>query len=487
MDQGSKTTFSENVVTSLKNNYCGYRQKYVIMAPRYVKTTKHYFTEEVIRSHLAGQYALGVFAGEHSTKFMCFDVDAGGKKAVRRIIDALVEIGMPRDRVYVSTSGCKGYHVDLFFDPFIYNEKAKNLYDLVIWRTGLDPKKVEFRPTHGQAVKLPLGIHAKTGNRCWYLDPVSLAPICDPEYVTTIQPISSELLCECLKKWNKKHWNELYVEMMCGDPTFVDSDQKSSANLHIFNRHANLRLTEPSTRHDVMIEIAKDLRHTGAKAPKIMAYLLAWYKRQDPSLITSTEDEVRDDAESISEWVEENVPVLRTVEYDPSQRSSIAFTKDDIQYVLRGPTSAARKAALLLWTYCKLYGYAKISYARIAETIGCSEATAKSAVTSLIAKRVVNRQSGGLHIVNGKMMRKSNVYTIPKKRKVATGGHFIADEYVYAEAYDKNKFDHFYYTVLGGLCADEYLAEFLTKPELAEVRKAREQVEPVSGDGNSDA
>ena len=98
-----------------KNTYCFYRQKYVIMDSQYTKTVAHYFTDKVIESHIDGKYALCVFAGPKVTRFISVDVDEGGKKVVRQVVDTFVKFGIPMDRIYVSTSGRKGYHVDIFF------------------------------------------------------------------------------------------------------------------------------------------------------------------------------------------------------------------------------------------------------------------------------------------------------------------------------------------------------------------------------------
>ena len=172
-----------DIIEVIKKTYGFYRQKYVVMSAKYTKTVNHYYTDKVIESHLNGYYALATFAGEKVTRFISVDIDEGGKKVVRQVMDAFAELGIPRDKIYVSTSGKKGHHVDIFFSPWIYNEKAKNLYDLMIWRTGLNPKKVEFRPTHRQAVKIPLGVHATTGRRCWYLDRDTLQPIERMDYI----------------------------------------------------------------------------------------------------------------------------------------------------------------------------------------------------------------------------------------------------------------------------------------------------------------
>lgn len=485
MNQGLEVNFSEKSFLAFKKLYCGYRQKYVVMKPEYIKTVNHYFTDHVIESHLKGYYALGVFAGDKATQFMTFDVDAGGKAAVRKVISALADFGIDRNRIYVSVSGKKGYHVDLFFDPFIYNDQAKNLYELVIWRTQLDPAKVEFRPTRTQAIKLPLGVHAKTGSRCWYVDGDKLDPIEDIRYVETIERIPAAKLDLTLEKWNKRRWNELYIEMICGGRDSLISGRENSTKTHTSEYLEQHRLTKSHTRHETMLAIARDLRRGGAKKEFIFEYLMRWYYQQDLSLIKSTEDEVREDAEKIAAWAEGSVQVLRR-NFDPNVKP-IVFTKYDLNYILKAKTSAARRVALLLYTYCKMYGDARISYETIADTVGCVEATAKSAISALVKARIISRESGGLYISNGKMVKKSNKYKIPNRREPAclADGEVLADEYAYTEQYEKGDFDKFYYAVLGGICTDECLAKYLTKPEIAAVRKARDEEQGIHNESEA--
>ena len=105
-------------------------------------------------------------------------------------MDELIEIGIPRDRIYASYSGGKGYHVEVFFEGIVSTERLHALYKYVIQKRDLDPRKVEFRPTHTSAIKLPLSAHAKTEKICWYVDRDNLMPIERMDYIMEIQPIS---------------------------------------------------------------------------------------------------------------------------------------------------------------------------------------------------------------------------------------------------------------------------------------------------------
>lgn len=458
---------NKEVVESLKNTYCFFKQDYAIMDEKYNKTIGHYFKDKVIESHLDGKYALCVFAGPKATRFMTVDVDAGGKHAVRQVIDAFVKLGIPGDRIYVSMSGRKGYHVDIFFSPCIRNERARNLYDLMIWQTGLDPKKVEFLPTDKRPIKIPLGIHPQTGNRCWFLDRETLKPIERMEYINEIQPVDCATIYNVLKTWNKRRWNELYAEMVCEDTGRDTSIEKEIE----FNEayYERKRLTAPGTRHSTMITIATDLRHYGANSHQIKKALRGFYYRQDPAMITSSERKVLDDIDDIAEWAEESVPVVR-YRRSPNEGTPrvISFNKYDINYILLGRTSATRKVALLLWSYCKMFGAAHLSYATIAETVGCKVATAETAVKSLIDGKIISRMSGGCHYVNGRLVRKSNTYFIPKDKIYGCpcDSDLVAESAEFSVIITKENFTSYYYGVLAAICRPEYLAKFLTKPEM---------------------
>ena len=106
-------------------------------------------TDNVIRNHLRHKYAVAIFAGESASRFICFDVDDGQKQTVHGVVHALAELGFPRDRIYVSSSGGKGYHVEMFFTRPVYTWKLKEVYRRVIRITGFDKRRVEFRPTNG--------------------------------------------------------------------------------------------------------------------------------------------------------------------------------------------------------------------------------------------------------------------------------------------------------------------------------------------------
>lgn len=459
---------NNDLIESLKNTYCFYRQKYVMMSDGGIKTVNHPYGDQVIESHLEGRYALAVFAGEKVTKFISVDVDAGGKKAVRKVVDAFEGLGIPREYQLISTSGQKGFHVDIFFTPWIYNDKARNLYDLMIWRTGLDPKKVEFRPTNTQAIKIPLGVHAKTGNRCWFLDGETLEPIEDFGQIRQVKMFPGDRVREIVKAWNKKRWNELYAEMVC-----EDSGHDSSVIRDIeFNDeyYEGKRIVECGTRHDVMLEIACDLRTYGANRFQIAKALRGFYYRQDKTMIETTEQKVLEDIEDISQWAEESVPVKKR---RPSPAEGIPrtveFHLEDAERILAGSTGASRRIALLIYAYCKMFGANHMSYDYIVKIIGCSVATVKNAISDLVKLHIINRKSGGCHFRNGRLVREANTYFIPSD----VSGSYNSERYEYNGRITSETINELYYRVMAHFFPADYLAKRMTKPELEECMKWR--------------
>lgn len=133
----------EQILRRLSELYVTYRQRYILCLPQgkiITPKTKdgNYcrLTDGVIRKHLEHAYAVGIFAGEWGSKFICFDVDDGDRNTVKKIMDVLCALGFPKNRIYVSYSGGKGYHVELFFEGIVSTELLKRLYTHVVTEGG---------------------------------------------------------------------------------------------------------------------------------------------------------------------------------------------------------------------------------------------------------------------------------------------------------------------------------------------------------------
>lgn len=195
---------SEILLEPIKRLYVSCRSHYIISRPgqNYYAPKKDgcfcCLTDNVLLKHLHREYSVGIYAGNEGSRFICFDVDDGSPETVSQVINELASLGIPKDRVYVSFSGHKGYHVEVFFDRVVDTNRLYNLYQHVITNGNLNPRKVEFRPTQKMAIKLPLSVHRTTGNICWFVDPATLEPIEDAMYIAEIEQVHVDDISDAL-------------------------------------------------------------------------------------------------------------------------------------------------------------------------------------------------------------------------------------------------------------------------------------------------
>ena len=159
--------------------------------------THEAFTAEVARRHLLDRYTVGIYPVRHdnTVNFLCFDIDiASGslrsnqtkeritllrhcQRVASSIQELLGSVGIP---AIIEDSGYKGRHVWIFFAEPIKARAARILARHTLGRIGKLPThiNVELFPAQervardrlGNLVKLPLGIHKKSGQRALFLN-----------------------------------------------------------------------------------------------------------------------------------------------------------------------------------------------------------------------------------------------------------------------------------------------------------------------------
>ncbi|WP_185079905.1 DNA primase [Enterococcus avium] len=154
-------------------------------------------TDGVLMGHLDRTRTVGILLGTSGlTKFMSFDVDIKDEVDAKITTQELVRVlneyyGIDREDIHVSISGSKGYHVDLYFDKVISESELIPFYEEVLEILGESSRRIERRPTKGHGIKLPLGVHRKTGSTCFYVDNMTLTPL-PVDYFLSIVPMSLE-------------------------------------------------------------------------------------------------------------------------------------------------------------------------------------------------------------------------------------------------------------------------------------------------------
>ena len=371
------------IVKRLTELYVSERYKYLAMYDNKNNFTRSYakgkfrLKDKDIWCHLAGKYCIGVFAAGRGARFICFDVDIDDLDIVRKVRDGLVDYGFPAENIYVSASGGKGYHVEMFFDGEIPVERLREIYMYVTERGHLPRRKVEFRPAIKQAIKLPLGVHRETRRVCWFLDQNTFEPICGDDGYNYVFQIG-RLGCAFAEALVDQHRDE-YLKLFPPRPERPAKQTYDAESFPKVDGDNLITLKEPHTRHNAMVSIAVYLFSKGLSQEEIFSTLMDWYEKQDKSLISSGAADVEADAAKIANWVMKN-----------GYRYADPFIlRSDLEVCLAQPTRVRRKLAFLLAAFGRRHGKVEMSGARIGTYVGATENYVVSAIREMSKRRLV--------------------------------------------------------------------------------------------------
>ena len=436
--------------------HCIWHYKKMLMNGDYYEP-KGKITLPILMAHLEGREAISVFAWAKTTKFICFDVDKADKRTVRRVIDTLAEIGIDRDRVYVSLSGRKGYHVEVFFDTPVFNNYARDLYELVLYFGKISPEKIELRPTSKQAIKIPLGVNHKSGKRCWYVDRETLEPIEDMRYILGIEPESGERVSSIIVAKCRERKREMIAGM---EVRAKEKPEKAKA------RYKEPVVTARGERHNLMLKYGMHLKNEGADEEAIYKGMLAWCARQPADLIGSTQDEIEKDARTMAGWISGHIDVVVRRTHEDEAR----IMPDDVRRFMSLGSRTSRRIGFMLYAMCRAHKQAALSYSMISEAVGCTVAMANRIINGFVDAGYFTRVSGGIRCVGNKLA------TIPNRYEI--GGDWRPDSSMCASSfYDvdvtrlKTDFDGEYYGMLWHMCDERTLRKVLSRSEYAETKR----------------
>lgn len=432
---------SENsVVERLVDLYISYRKKYVIggkfggnasyIVPKKKDGSTKPLGNWVIQKHLEGENSLAVFAGEKASKFMTFDVDDGDPETVGKVVAGLAELGIDPERVYPSFSGRKGYHVEIFFNGFVATELAERVYGQVIRSQNLDPRKVEFRPTNKQAIKLPLGVHYKTGNRCWFCERESLAPIERFDFIFEIKKVDAKWFAEmaeerCPKIEEIKKEITQYSQSPFTGVKIVDGKLPMLSGIGMTN--------------STMVSIAVYERSRGLGAEEITKILENWVASQDPAFITDPQSEIMQEIDRITKWV--TSPTFKPHQYGYDKDAHIEITPQEMERCLSESRKFDRKFTFLTIMYTKAYGHLKISYDGIRECFRQKGGYVFNSICRMVEENKIERKTGANHLTENGYVGECNTYKLVEgdgepPAATLTRGAFVPAKPVYADFMD---------------------------------------------------
>lgn len=280
-------------------------------------------------SHLQGTKTIGIFSGDVYSKYLCFDIDTGSyskaqaRNDVRVLVWSLIsEFGISKEYIPVADSGNKGYHVYLFFDDVIHVEYLRAFYREVLERTGYSTSDIEFRPTATQGVKLPLGIHQKTGKRCYFVDYFSSNfKALNNNHIHNIKQLDT---VRFKTKNNLKDLYEIQAEeiyhQLCkfltkdeartftGIVNMLDLTEKQieHAETDIIKMLQDKTLIYPDTRNKYTLLIAIYLKGQGNEpyyVEKIINEIMLNSKRNYNRLVSSSERHIKSETKKIVKYV----------------------------------------------------------------------------------------------------------------------------------------------------------------------------------------
>ena len=308
---------------------------------------------------------------------------------------------MPREKIYVSFSGRKGYHVEVFFDRVIDGGILYNLYCHVIKNGQLDPDKVEFRPSPSMAIKLPLSVHGSTGNICWFVDRDTLSPIEDESYILGIEQVCADdvQIALSLPALENKGENHTVRHRSAKAPETAE------------DRDSEINLTEQGKRHNTMRRIAVYHRTNGHDREDAQMALEKWYARQPPELINSSPEEVAADITSILDWAYSDRFIL------PGARDKdVAFVSESqVLIALNQRSRSAHRITFLLLMRTRM-NEPRISAADIGKTTGISTTTVYEVLHKLSDAKIITVEKGcKLQLPDRSFAAEASKYIVPHK------------------------------------------------------------------------
>ncbi|UYY94323.1 hypothetical protein OIU11_01960 [Bacillus cereus] len=282
---------------------------------------KYKLTDNIIRSHIKGERTVGTFYFGNATIFLFFDIDAEGdiqgqKSRVKAIIYELKKYGINEEDIHVMFSGCKGYHVQLFFDNPVPIKRVANLGKKILHSLGKLAEGIELRPENinGRGIKLPLAYHKKTKESAYYVEKERLELVPDSiNYFLQITPFNYEIIenaCDMALS-NKNGGNQAAFK----EPKATSTQKESKLGKCFTEMKLSFHDTHSLEKRAKQL-LEKGLRRKGLRH-EAQFILALYYKGQSISCKKAVQE--------ISDWVVKQWKNKKTSE------SSLEFLKQEVK------------------------------------------------------------------------------------------------------------------------------------------------------------
>lgn len=408
-----------------------------------------YLADWKIQEHLDGKRTMGVFGTSFGSKFLTFDVDVEDAPISRwitlKVVNQLVELGVPQDKIYVSSSGNKGYHIDLYFTDILSNAKLNQFYQLVMYECDFTPNKdtntkevvrfecesgmVEQRPVGlNQGVKLPLGKHQKSKekNRCWYVDVFNRFKAYETfDYILEVEKLDVDVIEIILDEQldlteEKKQIAELksYIEKKYTPLPQYEIGVNEEVTIEAYEKLEREGLTRKGTRHNSIFKLARYYKYLGLDATETIDALVHWMSEQDTRMYDTKFDECVKDIRSVVDYVFVNdLTIIVAKDY-------INVSYKEMVKILQAKSKNQKLLLFAMLVHSKRYadknGVMYMTYKQMHLTTTLTEKNARINVRKLEEQGLVDIVSTNV-IQKGTHIKKPNKYNVKIAEAVVNG------------------------------------------------------------------
>jgi len=245
----------------------------------YIKVLQPW-TEALAKLHLTGKRTFGLYlisdAKESLTYHTVIDIDELDQTKLMALTGALTKIGLTDQYYVLEFSGSKGYHIWIRYEDAVPAREARAFGHLIVRLANLKVDDVEVFPKQdtiastgfGNLVKLPLGLHQKSGKESAILGPTPLD--------------STRLLSgDELRRFLVEH--DVVPEVEKAPPPNEEVDGRPGKSRQLPCVTAMLRGVGEGKRDNVLFQLILHLRRTLDQAGTIAA-LRQWDARNKPPL-----------------------------------------------------------------------------------------------------------------------------------------------------------------------------------------------------------
>lgn len=276
--------------------------------------------DSMLADHLRGKATYGVFS-THETKFILFDFDFKDdfdscKWYYYKVYTALVELGIDDKYIYTTFSGGKGLHVTLYMDEPMKVVDAERFYLRVLEAAELSHMtgNIEYRPKATQGVKLPLGLHYKTGKRVCFVENMNVENELPAETILSVNKIPLEALYDVLQTVEDDYTTLTDERVIERSEVEILPNVKplevyglgtdSEFTIDYYNELLVNGLKAKGSRHKATFQLILFLKtHYGLDETDTTARILQWLHDQDTSLYDTPLDEAIQDTLEMVDYI----------------------------------------------------------------------------------------------------------------------------------------------------------------------------------------